>query len=50
MPILLCLGPTATVLAWRLAKRGKWALDLGHIGMFMKRLGVINAPESVDNS
>jgi hypothetical protein len=37
--VLLCLGVTATVLAWRLAKKGVHALDLGHIGMFMKRLG-----------
>lgn len=35
-PVLICLGPTATVLAWRLAKKGLWALDLGHLGMFMK--------------
>jgi len=43
MPVLICLGPTATVLAWRLAKRGRHALDLGHIGMFMKRNGELAA-------
>lgn len=37
--ILLCLGPTATVLANRLARRGVWAQDLGHIGMFMRSAG-----------
>lgn len=38
-PLLLCLGPTATVLADRLARRGLWAQDLGHIGMFMRSAG-----------
>jgi hypothetical protein len=37
--VILCLGATATVLAWRLAKRGVHALDLGHIGMFMRHAG-----------
>jgi Glycosyltransferase GT-D fold/Methyltransferase domain len=37
--ILLCLGATATVLAHRLAKRGFHAIDLGHIGMFMRHAG-----------
>src|SRR4029077_643098 len=37
--ILLCLGTTATVLAYRLAREGYHALDLGHIGMFMKHAG-----------
>jgi hypothetical protein len=37
--VLLCLGTTATVLAYRLAKKGIHALDLGHIGMFMKHAG-----------
>lgn len=39
-PIILCLGPTATVLAHRLAERGLWAMDLGHVGMFMRHRGV----------
>lgn len=37
--VILCLGATATVLAWRLAAKGVHALDLGHIGMFMKHAG-----------
>jgi Glycosyltransferase GT-D fold len=35
--VVLCLGMTATVLAWRLANRGHQALDLGHIGMFLPK-------------
>lgn len=35
--VLLCLGPTATVLAWRLAKKGIHALDLGHVGVFLDK-------------
>jgi 2-polyprenyl-3-methyl-5-hydroxy-6-metoxy-1,4-benzoquinol methylase len=38
-PIILCLGATATVLADRLARKGEHALDLGHIGMFMRHAG-----------
>lgn len=38
--VLLCLGATATVLAARLARRGVHALDLGHIGMFMRHAGM----------
>jgi hypothetical protein len=37
--VIICLGVTATILAWRLAKRHVHALDLGHIGMFMKHAG-----------
>jgi hypothetical protein len=37
--VLLCLGTCATVLAWRLAKRGIHALDVGHIGMFLRHAG-----------
>jgi hypothetical protein len=37
--VLLCLGTTATVLAYRLAMKGIHALDLGHIGMFMRHAG-----------
>lgn len=37
---ILCLGPTATVLAARLSRKGIHALDLGHIGMFMRRQGL----------
>jgi hypothetical protein len=38
-PVLMCLGATATVLAWRLAAKGVWALDLGHMGMFQRHAG-----------
>jgi hypothetical protein len=37
--VILCLGCAATVLASRLHKRGIHALDLGHIGMFMRHAG-----------
>lgn len=37
--VVLCLGATATVLAYRLHKRGVHALDLGHLGMFMRHAG-----------
>lgn len=33
--VFMCLGPTATVLAWRLAHKGVHALDMGHIGCFL---------------
>jgi hypothetical protein len=36
-PIILCLGPTATVLAERLARKGCWAIDLGHMGKLMPK-------------
>lgn len=38
--VLICLGPTATALAWALGNVGVHAVDLGHIGMFMRRRGV----------
>jgi len=37
--VLLCAGATATVLAWRLAQVGVHAIDLGHIGMTMRKAG-----------
>lgn len=37
--VLMCLGATATVLAARLDRKDVHALDLGHIGMFMKHAG-----------
>jgi hypothetical protein len=37
--VILCAGAMATVLAYRLAERGVHALDLGHLGMFTKRIG-----------
>lgn len=36
-PVVMCLGPTATVLAHRLARKGVWALDMGMIGIFINR-------------
>lgn len=38
-PVIICLGAAGTVLAERLARRGAWAMDLGHIGMMMKYEG-----------
>lgn len=38
-PIIMCLGATATVLANRLARRGVFAQDLGHVGMCMRSAG-----------
>ena len=32
---ILCCGPTATVLADRLARKGIWAVDLGNFGKFL---------------
>lgn len=34
--VILCCGPTATVLADKLAAAGMHAIDLGHIGMFWR--------------
>jgi len=34
---LLCLGPTATVMAVDLCAKGVHAIDLGHVGMFFKK-------------
>lgn len=38
-PVLLCLGPTATILAWRLSRRNVHGVDLGHIGLYMRHAG-----------
>lgn len=35
--VLLCLGPTATVMAADLCEAGVHAVDLGHIGMFLRK-------------
>jgi hypothetical protein len=40
--VILCLGATATVLAARLHRRGIHALDLGHLGMFMRHAGAFS--------
>lgn len=37
--VILCAGATATCLAARLSRKGIQALDLGHLGMFMKYQG-----------
>ncbi len=34
---LICLGPTATVLAVELCRRGVHAVDLGHLAMFLRK-------------
>jgi hypothetical protein len=34
---ILCLGPTATVLAVDLRARGVHAIDLGHLGLFLRK-------------
>lgn len=39
-PVIMCLGCTATALAKRLCDRGVWAIDLGHLGMFMRHAGI----------
>lgn len=36
--VLLCLGPTATVMAADLCEKGVHAIDLGHIGMFLRKV------------
>lgn len=38
-PVILCLGIAATVMAADLCAKGVHAMDLGHIGMFLKRVG-----------
>lgn len=38
-PVFLVIGATATVLAARLARKGVWALDMGHLGHFMGAAG-----------
>jgi len=35
--VLLCLGPTATVMAVDLCAKGVHAIDLGHVGLFYKK-------------
>lgn len=34
---LLCLGPTATVMAVDLSRKGVHAIDCGHVGMFLRK-------------
>lgn len=35
--VLLCLGPTATVLAADLCAKGVHAIDIGHVGLFLRK-------------
>lgn len=35
--VLICLGPTATVMAVDLCAKGIQAIDLGHIGLFLRK-------------
>lgn len=34
-PVIICLGAAGTVLAAKLAEKGVWAIDAGHVHMFM---------------
>ena len=51
--ILIALGPTATVLAYDLAKAGYWALDIGHLDLeyewFLKGEGYSYIPHKYNN-
>ena len=51
--ILIALGPTATVLAYDLAKAGYWALDIGHLDLeyewFLKGKGYSYVPCKYNN-
>lgn len=51
--ILIALGPTATVLAYDLAKAGYWALDIGHMDLeyewFLKGKGYSYVPCKYNN-
>lgn len=38
-PVFLCVGATSTAMAWRLAAKSVHAIDLGHLGMFMRHAG-----------
>lgn len=43
-PVILCLGPTATVLAWRLSRRKVHGIDLGHVGLYLRHVGAYAQP------
>ena len=51
--ILIALGPTATVLAYDLARSGYWALDVGHLDLeyewFLKGKGYSYIPHKYNN-
>ena len=52
--VILCLGPAATVMAESLSGVGRQALDLGHLGMFLRKhlrgepMAVTEADKAVD--
>lgn len=46
--VLLCAGAMATVLTYRLARRGLHAVDLGHIGYLWRHYATRNARASAD--
>lgn len=45
--VIMCLGAAATVLAARLHARGIHALDLGHMGMFLRHAGAYVDPATL---
>lgn len=51
--ILIALGPTATVLAYDLAKEGYWAIDIGHLDLeyewYLKGEGFSYIPNKYNN-
>ena len=52
--ILLALGPTATAMAYELAKAGYWAVDIGHVDieyewMLMGATTKVNVPGKYTN-
>ncbi len=51
--VLIALGPTATVLAYDLAKEGYWAIDIGHLDLeyewYLKAEGYSRVPNKYNN-
>jgi len=51
--VLIALGPTATVLAYDLAKEGYWAIDIGHLDLeyewYLKAEGYSRIPNKYNN-
>ena len=51
--VLIALGPTATVLAYDLAKAGYWAIDIGHLDLeyewYLKAEGYSRVPNKYNN-
>lgn len=44
--VLLCLGATATAMAWQLAEHGVHAVDLGGVGRFLRRALAREVPDN----